>query len=155
MRKVRFVFDRARFEWRNIFVKGRKIRLVDDVISIWTWALNPFTPRYSHMSVWLPRENGGQFEMLDFIYHATNRFYGTCYTSTMRGDENGTVSRPASGVFTHSERWDYIEFEVTDESFEVAMAWADERISQNIAPSITPAHGNRITGLFMAYSPFC
>ena len=128
MKRIRYVFYIAKLEWRNI-LPGRKIRLIDDGISLWTGLFNWFTPGYSHWEGWIGRENGGQFEMLDFIYHAANRFYGTCYTSTMRGKDNGTVSRPASTVFTHPERWEYIEFEVTDESFEEAKAWADERVA--------------------------
>ena len=47
------------------------------------------------------------------------------------GDYNGTVKRPASEVFKHPERWFYLEFEVTDESFAEAKAWADERVRLN------------------------
>ncbi len=133
MKLMRFVFYRAKFEWRNVFTKGRKIRLFDDGISLWTGLFNPFTPGYSHWEGWVPRENGGQFvqfkQIPDDIYGEIAGYFGTCYTSTMRGNDNGTVSRPASTVFTHPERWEYIEFEVTDESFEEAKAWADERVA--------------------------
>ncbi len=137
MKKVRFVFYVAKFEWRNLFIKGRKIRVVDDGISFWTGLFNWFTPGYSHMSVWKQDETFGFMT----ITHTPRfrdvgppdpeiEYIGICYTSTMRGDDNGTVSRPASTVFTHPERWEYIEFEVTDESFEEAKAWADERVKQ-------------------------
>ncbi len=129
---IRFVFYEAKFEWRNVFIKGRKIRLVDDGISLWTGLFNWRTPGYSHMSVWIS-DNFCEVE-IGFSCCApidTYCYYGTCYTSTMRGDDNGTVSRPASTVFTHPERWEYIEFEVTDESFEAAKTWADERVKNN------------------------
>ncbi len=136
MKQIRFVFFKAKFEWRNV-LPGRKIRLIDDGISLWTGLFNWWTPGYSHVEVWIQDENG------DFVIPTyTPNFYrgpsaedflnvGTCYTSTMRGDDNGTVSRPASTVFTHPKRWEYIEFEVTDESFEAAKAWADERVKNN------------------------
>ena len=122
-----------------MFLKGRKIRLVDDGISLWTGMFNWFTPGYSHMSVWKQDENGRFTELDDVIADAmfavggiTKRNYlGTCYTSTMRGKDNGTVSRPASTVFTHPERWEYIEFEVRDESFEAAKRVADIRVGRN------------------------
>ena len=140
MKRIRYVFYIAKLEWRNI-LPGRKIRLIDDGISLWTGLFNWFTPGYSHMSVWktIPERPfvfwlDGQGKM--YCNPPTNPcetdkpvFSGTCYTSTMRGDDNGTVSRPASTVFTHPERWEYIEFEVTDESFEEAKAWADERVA--------------------------
>ncbi len=139
MKKVRFVFHKSRLEWRNLFNK-RQIRLIDDGIALATWPLNLFTPWYSHMSVWIQDEHGKFTKLDDVLANAmfnaggiTGRDYlGTCYTSTMRGDNNGTVSRPASTVFTQPERWEYIEFDVTDESFAEAKAWADERVDKNI-----------------------
>ena len=133
MKRIRFVFYVAKFEWRNLFIKGRKIRVVDDGISLWTGLFNWFTPGYSHMSVWIESDfRDFKAYVLDYEHKAKFlSFTGTCYTSTMRGDDNGTVSRPASTVFTHPERWEYIEFEVTDESFEEAKAWADERVKNN------------------------
>ncbi len=134
MKRIRFVFYLAKFEWRNVFKKGRKIRLFDDGISLWTGLFNWFTPGYSHWSGWI----AGKGKLADSSWRGVwvsgdkrseQTFYGTCYTSTMRGDDNGTVSRPASEVFTHPERWEYIEFEVTDESFETAKAWADKRVA--------------------------
>ena len=133
MKQIRCVFYKARFEWRNVFTKGRKIRLVDDGIALATWPLNLFTPWYSHMSVWIPGQNRN-FKIFshDIDTETTNPvFVGTCYTSTMRGDDNGTVSRPASTVFKNPERWEYIEFEVTDESFKTAVLWADLRVLRN------------------------
>ncbi len=137
MKEVRFAFYLARFEWRNVFKKGKKLHVVDDVISWWTWLFNWFTPGYSHVEVWIPETD----KMICWPPAFTATFtqtgdvparlavYGTVYTSTMRGDENGTVSRPASTVFTNPKRWHYLEFEVTDESFAEAKAWADERVA--------------------------
>ncbi len=133
MKKIRFVFYIAKFKWRNLFIKGRKIRLVDDGISLWTGLFNWWTPGYSHWEGWTAGQNRN-FKIFshDIDSEMTHPiFVGTCYTSTMRGDDNGTVKRPASEVFTHPKRWEYIEFEVTDESFEVAKAWADERVKNN------------------------
>ena len=138
MKRIRFVFYIAKFEWRN-FLKGRKIHLVDDGISLWTGLFNWWTPGYSHMSVWIRDDDRVCFVHVRFPDYDDDKagigiqriYKGNCYTSTMRGDDNGTVSRPASTVFTHPDRWHYIEFEVTDESFEEAKAWADERVKNN------------------------
>ncbi|KKK50812.1 hypothetical protein LCGC14_3121300, partial [marine sediment metagenome] len=78
------------------------------------WLFNPWTPPYSH------QETGAKVDGVEWLW-----------TSTMRGEDNGTVSRPASTVFKYPKRWEYIEFEVTDESFEAAKAWADERVKNN------------------------
>ncbi len=133
MKRIRFIFYVAKFEWRNLFIKGRKIRVVDDGISLWTGLFNWFTPGYSHMSVWIESDfRDFKAYVLDYEHKAKFlSFTGTCYTSTMRGDDNGTVSRPASAVFTNPPRWEYMELEVTDESFEEAKAWADERVRLN------------------------
>ena len=140
MKKVRFVFYRAKLDIINVIRRKRKLHLVDDGISLWTGLFNWGTPPYSHMSVWIPNANGEFVYEVDLlpagrdnldILKAGYEYLGTCYTSTMRGDANGTVSRPASGVFKNPKRWEYIEFEVTDESFEEAKHWADERVRLN------------------------
>lgn len=66
---------------------------LDDGISLWTKLFNWKTPPYSHAEIWLLDED-------------------KCFTSTMRGEWNGTVIRPASEVLTHPERWDYFEIQV-------------------------------------------
>ncbi len=133
MKIVRFVFYRAKLDFVNVIRRKRKLHLIDDGISLWTGLFNWFTPRYSRMGVWIPRENGGLFtsgtRLMPSDQWVIRYFWGTCYTSTMRGDDNGTVSRPASTVFKYPKRWEYIEFEVTDESFEEAKAWADKRVA--------------------------
>ena len=134
MKIVRFVFYRAKLDFVNIIRRKRKLHLVDDVISLWTGLFNWFAPPYSHMSVLIGEEMYRKPQLNEFlgmVFEIGNEYVGTCYTSTMRGDDNGTVSRPASTVFKYPERWEYLEFEVTDESFELAKAWADERVRLN------------------------
>lgn len=72
---------------------------IDNLISLWTRS------KYSHVEIWLPNEIGKFRGNL-------GRIYGTCWTSTMRGEDNGTVMRDASGVIQNPERWDYIELDV-------------------------------------------
>ncbi|KKK65627.1 hypothetical protein LCGC14_2972240 [marine sediment metagenome] len=129
MKKVRYVFYIAKFDLINVIRGKRKPHLIDDGISLWTGLFNWFTPGYSHWEGWI--EEDGSFQESLFVCPDGWAYVGTCYTSTMRGDDNGTVSRPASTVFTHPERWEYIEFELTDESFDEAKAWADERVRKN------------------------
>lgn len=144
MKKVRFVFYRAKFDIINVIRRKRKLHLVDDGISWWTGIFNWGTPPYSHMSNWIQDEEGNWIVPHDSFTRLLEavagldvaNFAGTCYTSTMRKGKdgkkvNGTVSRPASEVFTDPGRWEYIKFEVTDESFERAKAWADERVRKN------------------------
>ena len=135
MKQVRFAFYLAKFEWRNVFRKGKKLHVVDDAISWWTLLFNWFTPGVSYVET-LTEDGNGEFTRcppycLEFGPHVSYCFTGTCYTSTMRGKDNGTVSRPASEVFTNPKRWLYLEFEVTDESFKTALLWADLRVLRN------------------------
>ena len=146
MKQVRFAFYLAKFEWRNIFNKDKKLHVVDDAISWWTWLFNWFTPGYSHVEVWIPNAQGEFVYEIDLfpadrdnldVLKAGYEYKGTCFTSTMRSrgtgkkKVDGTVSRAASEVFTNPKRWHYLEFEVTDESFAEAKAWADERVENN------------------------
>ena len=91
-------------------------------ISAWTGLFNPGTPRYSHTEIWIPDENG-LFGGYDGHLHGgyEGQYFGECFTSTMRGDWNGTVIRPASEVLTHSRRWDYFELEVEDVDYKEAV----------------------------------
>ena len=130
-RKVRFLFYRARFEWRNIFKK--KIRLVDDGISWWTWPGNIGTGPYSHVEVWLPDEDG-RFGVTyeDLEWEVPRKAYiGTAFTSTMRGENNGTVKRPASKVLKHPERWDYKEFEIDENLYLQGKYWMNKKVRDN------------------------
>jgi len=54
-------------------------------------------------------------------YKGTKDFVGQCFSSTTRGKWNGVRFAPASEVLKHPERWSYIEFEVDEARFEVAM----------------------------------
>ncbi len=136
MKEVRFAFYLAEFQWRNIFNKDKKLHFYDDAISWWTWLFNWFTPGYSHVEVWIqslyfPSHNPDEAITIFETSDLPGTHFGFCYTSTMRGDENGTVRRAAQDVFIHPNRWHYLEFEVTDESFAEAKAWADERVRKN------------------------
>lgn len=70
---------------------------------------------YSHCEIWTPDENDR------FTMAGNNRpmdYWGTCWTSTMRGEDNGTVKRPANEVLDHPENWDYIEIELEDHKYD-------------------------------------
>jgi hypothetical protein len=127
--KIRFLFYRAKFEWRN-FLKTRRIRLIDDLISWWTWPWNIGTPPYAHVEVWLPDEVDGFTH--PWCYRSRFPDYaGTCYTSTMRGEANGTVKRPASEVLTHPERWDYKEYDIRPRRYRAGLAWLEKQVKEN------------------------
>lgn len=135
--KIRYVFYVAKFDLWNVIRGKRKPHLIDDGISLWTGLFNWWTPGYSHWEGWKPGPSGNFINVdcvtsLDGIIVPIPFFEGTCYTSTMRGKDNGTVKRPASGVFTNPERWDFVELEVTDNSMAEATEWADERVKENI-----------------------
>jgi len=85
-------------------------------ISAWTGLFNWNTPRYSHSEIWWPDEFGKFFNSTGIV--------GECFTSTMRGDYNGTVIRPARSVIKYAGRWDYFEIEVDDPKFKSAECWA-------------------------------
>ena len=127
--KVRFIFYRAKFEFRN-FLKTRRIRLVDDAISFWTWFGNIRTGPYAHVEVWTPDE-GGKFEERTPLTKVLCDAYGTCWTSTMRGEDNGTVKRPVSEVLTHPERWDYIEVDLEEYDYNRLIYWMELEVENN------------------------
>lgn len=87
---------------------------IDNIIDVWTHIWNPRVPdvlRCSHSELWLPNDLH-QFKNDDGLYA------GTCHTSTMRGKNiNGVVTRPASDVFKHPERWTYINITVSNEEY--------------------------------------
>jgi hypothetical protein len=116
--------------------------LVNWLISIRTWS------KWSHIEAWTANEDGKFFEMsqgtqgnvesngsLDgqsfTITMPTYEwsFLGTCYTSTMRGEDNGTVKRDASEVLDHPENWDYIEVEV--EAYQQMMLYMNNQVGSN------------------------
>ena len=102
--------------------------LIDDIISIVTKPWNWLSPRASHVEVWLPDANE-QFSIrwMDGHYE----IWGTCLTSTMRGEDNGTVMRPASKVLKNPDRWFYYKFECEERDFGMAMDWADMACANN------------------------
>jgi hypothetical protein len=73
-------------------------RWLNWAISSYTGLFNPGTPTYSHSEIWWPNEDG--------LWEN-----GECFTSTMRGDWNGTVIRPAYYVIKYPENWDYCQFD--------------------------------------------
>ena len=100
MKKIRVAFYiTPKFKWKYI---------VNWLITIWTWCW------YSHVELWKPNQDC-------FVnpYSCGLQIVGTTYSSTMRGDDNGTRSADASLVLKHPERWDYMEIAVTDEQYEL------------------------------------
>lgn len=133
MYKVRFLFYRAKFEWRN-FLKTRRIRLVDDAISWWSWPWNIGTGPYAHVEVWLPDKTGNYShtdKWVGFSWLDRTIYTGTCYTSTLRDNYRGTCKRPASQVLKHPERWDYMEFDVPEDLYYAMKAWMETQVENN------------------------
>ncbi|KKN05789.1 hypothetical protein LCGC14_1083850 [marine sediment metagenome] len=151
--KVRFLFYKAKFEWRS-FLKTRKIHLIDDAINVWTLLINlpgvvwqerswnvkkwgkavwQFIKEcYSHVEVWLPDEYGRFYDEAESLGHfPVHAYFGTCYTSTMRDDEKGTCSRPASEVIKHPERWEYKEFDITPWQYHIGLVWMQKQVKLN------------------------
>ena len=96
---------------RELYYRAAKDKhWLDNGISTWTKIFNWGTGPYSHAEIWWPDE--GEFKEHAFV---DDEYIGECFTSTMRGKDNGTVIRPAREVLKHPERWDYIEREVPDD----------------------------------------
>ena len=103
-------------------------------ISAWTGLFNPGTPPYSHAEIYWPDEDG-------------NWDNGECFTSTMRGEWNGTVIRPAYEVLDHPENWDFFQFDDVDlVKFEAAKGLARIAANQN--------HGYDKPALLSFFLPF-
>jgi hypothetical protein len=49
----------------------------------------------------------------------------------MRGDNNGTVKRPAGEIYHNMARWDIYETEVTDGEYETLIGWMDLEVKNN------------------------
>ena len=85
---------------------------------------------FSHVEVWIPDEDGffnsPWVQKADISIH----YYGQCFSSTTRGDWNGVRFAPASEVLKHPERWSYIEIEVDDDRFEIAMDAAKRQLDK-------------------------
>ena len=106
--------------------------LVNHLISIRTLS------KYSHIETWVPDVNGNFIEVVpqgnpqfSDCPPPIKRYAGTAYTSTMRGEDSGTVKRDASKVLIHPANWDFIEIEVTEKQYEVLIWWLDMKVSAN------------------------
>lgn len=134
---IRILLYRAKFEWRN-FLHTRKIRLIDDIISLWTWPWNIGTGPYGHAEVWTPDGNGKFYrQAIDHLETSGEKYYlsgphGTCYTSTLRDKNNGTVKRPASEVLKNPERWDYIELDLPEDMYKAMLYWMENEVKNNL-----------------------
>jgi hypothetical protein len=102
---------------------------VNWLISLWTRS------KYSHSEAWEATPKGDfALEHMDYPnpYGITETYYvGTCYTATMRGDDNGTVKRDASEVLDHPKHWVYFEIEVNETAHAAAMAYAEYEVKNN------------------------
>ena len=101
---------------------------LDNGISIWTRMFNwcPKELKSSHAEVCIPDELG-QFEAEGQAMGYT----GTCYTSTLRGEENGVVRRSASSVLRHPDRWNYFEFDIPDQWYKSFVEEMDKKVRHN------------------------
>ena len=117
--KVRILFYKYKWKWVNFAIQA------------WTWPWNMWTKSYSHCEVWVQDGNCGFEDIANNYLPQPNFYYGTCYTSTMRGDYNGTVKRPASEVLPHPDRWDYYEIEVADVFYWRMMAFMNDACQRN------------------------
>ena len=104
---------------------------VNLAIQVWTGLFNWRTKPYSHCEIWVP-DGKGRFGG-GFIYDPSFAvaYGGTCYTSTMRGEYNGTVKRPAGEVLNHPDRWDYFEIEISDFDYKRLLIDMDSDCSVN------------------------
>lgn len=111
--------------------------IIDNLISWWTGIWNWGTKGYSHCEIWVP--DGGRFDAMRFPTYEDDKkgngsifhYIGTCYTSTMRGDNNGVVKRPASEVLKNPGRWDYYEIEVDESFYNDMIDWMEVAVLDN------------------------
>ena len=113
--KIRVLFYKAKWGDKSI---------VDNLISLWTRS------KYSHCEIWIATDEG-LFENAYERFAEGFQYWGTCYTSTMRGDHNGTVKRDACGVLKNPDRWDYIEEEVIAQVYATLIIWMNLVVEQN------------------------
>ena len=105
--------------------------ILDNLISAYTGLFNWGTKNYSHCEIWVPDEND-EFDLghgCDGWMSAD--FLGTCYTSTMRGESNGVVKRPASEVLKNPGRWDWYEVEINEFWFNSMIMWMNDKVVEN------------------------
>ena len=100
------------------YIAGWDKHLLDNLIAFYTGLGNWGTPPVSHTEIWMPDDHGGFWE-------------GQCYTSTMRGKNNGTVIRPACEVIQNPKRWLYFEMGIPDELFLQAKLGAMAAVKNN------------------------
>ena len=116
-KKIRVVFYRA---------KTGDGHWLDNAINTWTWlisAKNRKVGPYSHVEIWTPDD---RVFMMDGY-----RPVGEMWTSTMRGENNGTVSRPANTVIENAERWDYCEIELSEGDYECLIEEMKRNVKEN------------------------
>ena len=121
---------------RSLYHNPKGERGIGKWIVGWTWVLGLLYDwkvlkyNYSHESLWFPDEDG-DFDCLNRgdicaeLNSKSVRFLGQCFSSTTRGGAKGVRFAPASEVLKHPERWEYIEFEVSDYEYEklIERAW--------------------------------
>jgi len=78
----------------------------------------------SHLDIWTPDEVGSYTD-------GDGNYRGMCWTSTMRGEENGVVVRPASQVLKHPDRWFAIEWKTTNRKYDKAVQWMNDKVNTN------------------------
>ena len=113
----------------------------------WLISLRTLSP-YSHVEFWTADDT-------PFTRHynvsgsLSTQYLGTMWASTMRGEDNGTVKRDASGVLKHPKNWHYIEIEIDDFDYEYFLAILDLEVQHNkgyakwdILKFISPIHFN-------------
>lgn len=136
--------------YRKAFYKAKfgDGKWLDDGISIWTTFVNVVwlactlkfrlipecvKRRYSHEETWLMGEVDGFpcFSVQD-IGSRKPRYVGTCFTSTRRDKNDGTVIRDAQDVIgKHPKRWDIMEITVSDRDYEAAVEWRNWQVEHN------------------------
>lgn len=130
---------------RIIFYKAKwgDGSFIDNAINTWTWlisAKNREVGDYAHVEVWTANEDGNYEKQANAYYQGgqwnycipNNAHMGTCWTSTMQGEDNGTVKRPASEVLKHPDRWDVCEVEVpAGYKYECGMNWMKAAVINN------------------------
>ena len=106
MKKIRVLFYKT--------PKKLKLKYIFNyLINLRTWS------KYSHVELWTQ-----DFKDLPFIH-------GTCWTSTMRDKDSGTVKRDADSVLCHPENWDYKEITMFDRQYDSIMVYMEKEVLHN------------------------
>ncbi|MBW8002587.1 MAG: hypothetical protein FVQ80_11285 [Planctomycetes bacterium] len=133
MKHFRVVFRKSK--WGD----GEKI---DNVIDIWTAFVNiPYVVwkerfnlknvwrflkmNYAHVEIWTPSQIG----LIE--PRPVDWWNGNMATSTTRGEWDGTVMREAKEVILDRSRWDYAEYEITNEDFRRVEQWSALQVLNN------------------------